>query len=158
VLGRDDGRHPHPGKPARQHRARHRPGPHRPGTTLDRIRNLYRGTTTAGITDNTTRAGPAARDALRLARRFREHETMIPRFVVDLAVPWTNNLAERDVRPVKVQQRTAGGRWRTLQGLADFAVVRSYVSTAAKWGINSLDAFEQLFTTGAWLPPATAPC
>jgi len=71
-----------------------------------------------------------------LARRFREHETMIPRFVVDLAVPWTNNLAERDVRPVKVQQRTAGGRWRTLQGLADFAVVRSYVSTAAKWGIN----------------------
>jgi transposase len=82
---------------------------------------------------------------------------MIPRFVVDLAVPWTNNLAERDVRPVKVQQRTAGGRWRTLQGLADFAVVRSYVSTAAKWGINSLDAFEQLFTTGAWLPPATAP-
>ena len=24
--------------------------------TLDRIRNLYRGTTTAGITDNTTRA------------------------------------------------------------------------------------------------------
>lgn len=84
--------------------------------------------------------------------------------MVDLVVPWTNNLAERDVRPVKVQQHTVGGCWRTLQGLADFegladfAVVRSYVSTAAKWGITSLDAFEQLFTTGAWLPPAASPC
>jgi len=83
---------------------------------------------------------------------------LILRFVVDLVVPWTNNLAERDVRPVKVQQHTAGGCWRTLQGLADFAVVRSYVSTAAKWGITSLDAFEQLFTTGAWLFPAASPC
>jgi transposase len=45
---------------------------------------------------------------------------MILRFVVDLAVPWTNNLAERDVRPVKVQQRTSGGCWRTLAGLAEF--------------------------------------
>jgi len=127
-------------------------------TTLDRIRNLYRGATQLGIQTNTTRAGPRAADALRLARRFRQHETMILRFVVDLAVPFTNNQAERDARPVKIQQRTAGGCWRTLQGLADFAIVRSYVSTATKWGITSLDAFEQLFTTGAWLPPAAAPC
>ncbi len=126
-------------------------------TTLDRIRNHYRGATQLGIQTNAARAGPRAADALRLARRFRKHETMILRFVVDLAVPWTNNQAERDVRPVKVQQRTAGGCWRTLAGLADFAVVRSYVSTAAKWGIDSIDAFEQLFTTGAWLPPAAAP-
>jgi transposase len=48
--------------------------------------------------------------------------------------------AERDVRPVKVQQRTSGGCWRTLQGLADFAIAQSYLSTAAKWGIDALDA------------------
>jgi len=82
---------------------------------------------------------------------------MILRFVIDLAVPWTNNLAERDIRPVKIQQHT-GGCWRTLAGLADFAVVRSYLSTAGKWGIASLDALDQLFTTGAWLPPAATPC
>ena len=125
--------------------------------TLAGIRNRYRGATAAGISDNTDRPGPGARDALRLARRFRQHESMILRFMVDLAVPWTNNLAERDVRPVKVQQGTAGGCWRTLAGLADFAVVRSYLSTAGKWGITSLDALDQLFTTGAWLPPAATP-
>jgi transposase len=127
-------------------------------TVLAGILNRYRGAAAAGISDNTDRAGPAARDALRLARRFREHEAMILRFVVDLAVPWTNNQAERDIRPVKIQQRTSGGCWRTLTGLADFAIVRSYLSTAGKWGIDSLNAFDRLFTTGAWLPPAAAPC
>ncbi|MBN9096834.1 IS66 family transposase [Microbacterium sp.] len=122
------------------------------------IRRRYRGALYAGISDNRDRAGPLARDAHTLARRFRDHEDMILRFVVDLAVPWTNNQAERDVRPVKIQQRTSGGCWRTLAGLADFAVVASYLSTATKWGLGSYDVLTQLFTAGAWLPPAAAPC
>ena len=65
--------------------------------------------------------------------------------------------AERDIRPVKVQQRASGGTWRTIAGLADFAVVRSYLSTTGKWGIDALDALTALFTTGPWLPPAAAP-
>jgi len=36
-------------------------------------------------------------------------------------------------------------------------VIRSYLSTAAEWGISKLDALGQLFTTGPWLPPAIAP-
>jgi transposase len=43
-------------------------------------------------------------------------------------------------------------------GLADFAVVQSYLSTARKWGIDSYDALTRLFTIGAWLPSAAAPC
>jgi len=54
------------------------------------IRRRYHGALHAGISDNTARAGPLARDALTLARRFRDHEDMILRFVVDLAVPFTN--------------------------------------------------------------------
>jgi transposase len=82
---------------------------------------------------------------------------MILRFAVDLTVPFTNNVAERDARPANVQQRTSGGCWRTLQGLVDFAVVQSYLSTAGKWGLDTLDVLVQLFTTGAWLPPAAQP-
>jgi transposase len=76
---------------------------------------------------------------------------MILRFTVDLAVPFTNNQAERDVRPVKLQQKISA-TWRTLQGLADFATLRSYLSTAAKYGKDALDVLRQLFTTGPWLP------
>lgn len=125
---------------------------------LATIRNHYRGAAELGITTNSARAGPLAADALRLARRFRNYEDMILRFVVDLAVPWTNNQAERDVRPVKIQQRTSGGAWRTLDGIADFAVVQSYLSTATKWGLDTHNVLTQLFTTGAWLPPTPAPC
>ena len=98
-----------------------------------------------------------AKDGLRLARRFRGHQDMILRFATDLTVGFTSNEAERGVRPVKVQQRTSGGCWRTLQGLADYAIVQSYLSTATKWGIDALDALTQLFTTGPWLPPAIRP-
>ena len=124
---------------------------------LAEIRSWYRGAVAKGITDNQHRRSQIAKDGLRLARRFRDHQDMILRFATDLTVGFTSNEAERGVRPVKVQQRTSGGCWRTLQGLADFAVVQSYLSTASKWGINALDALTQLFTEGPWLPAAIRP-
>jgi transposase len=127
------------------------------GEQLARIRSWYRGAVAKGLADNTGKTSQIAADGRTLARRFRDHEDMILRFATDLAVGFTSNQAERDVRPVKVAQRTSGGTWRTLAGLADFAIVRSYLSTAAKWGIDALDALTWLFETGPWLPPATAP-
>jgi len=67
------------------------------------------------------------------------------------------HLPDRACRPVKIQQRTSGGCWRTLQGLTDFAIVQSYLDTATKWGLDKLDVLRKLFTTGAWLPPALTP-
>jgi transposase len=124
---------------------------------LDQIRCWYRDAVAKGITDNQDKRSKIARDGLRLARRFRGHQDMILRFATDLTVGFTSNEAERGIRPVKVQQRTSGGCWRTLQGLADFAVVQSYLATAAKWGIDPLDTLTQLFTTGPWLPTAIRP-
>ena len=124
---------------------------------LTGIRSWYRGAVARGLADNAGKRSQIALDGARLARRFRDHEDMILRFATDLAVGFTSNQAERDVRPVKVQQRTSGGTWRTLLGLADFAVVQSYLSTTRKWGIDALDALTMLFTDGPWLPPAAAP-
>ena len=42
-------------------------------------------------------------------------------------------------------------------GLAEFALIQSYLSTAAKWGIGKLDALRDLFNGHAWLPPASNP-
>jgi transposase len=82
---------------------------------------------------------------------------MILRFTTSLAIPFTNNQAERDLRHAKVHQNASGGHWRTPLGLADYAIVRSYLSTAAKWGIQPIDALTRLFTDGPWLPPAAHP-
>jgi transposase len=124
---------------------------------LTAIRAWHRGAVAKGLADNQGKRTQIALDGARLARRFRDHEDMILRFATDLAVGFTSNQAERDIRPVKVQQRTSGGTWRTLLGLAGFAVVASYLSTTAKWGIDALDALTMLFTDGPWLPPAAAP-
>ena len=100
-----------------------------------------------------------AKDGLRLARRFRDNQDVTLRFATDLAVGFTSNQAERDVRPSRSSSGTSGGCWRTLNGLADFAVVQSYLSTlstAAKWSLTKL-TLRLLFTTGPWLPPAIAP-
>jgi transposase len=121
------------------------------------VRNHYLGALARGRDDNQGKRGALATEARTLIRRFHRFEDLILRFAVDLTVPFTNNTAERAVRPVKVQQRTSGGAWRTLTGLTDFAVVQSYLDTAAKWGLDKLDALRQLFTTGAWLPPALTP-
>jgi transposase len=124
---------------------------------LRQIRNHYLGALARGDTDNQGEHGALADRARTLIGRFRRFEDMILRFTVDLAVPFTNNEAERACRPVKIQQRTSGGCWRTLQGLTDFAVVRSYLDTATKWGLDKLDVLHELFTTGPWLPPALTP-
>ncbi|MGE5764091.1 MAG: IS66 family transposase, partial [Mycobacterium leprae] len=102
--------------------------------TIDR---LYTGALARARLDNPTGSTTVlAGHARTLAARFEAHRQVILRFTTNLAVGFTNNIAERQVRPVKVQQRSSGGCWRTLQGLADFAVVQSYLSTAAHWGIT----------------------
>ena len=75
------------------------------------------------------------------------------RFTVDLEVPFTNNLAERDIRMTKLQQKISGC-WRTLAGAEAFATIRSYISTARKHDINVLDALRQAFDGNPWTPPA----
>ena len=125
---------------------------------LDDLVTRYRELAAAGLAANLYRRTATAKDARRLARRFLGFEDMILRFATlpDLDI-FSNNEAERTIRPVKVQQRTSGGSWRTLDGLADFALVQSYLSTAAKWGISKLDVLRDLFNGRAWLPSGHEP-
>jgi transposase len=125
---------------------------------LDQLTARYRQAAAEGLRSSRFRHGATARDAGRIARRLLRYEDMILRFATrpDLDI-FTNNEAERTLRPVKVQQRASGGCWRTLGGLADFAIVQSYLSTAAKWGISKLDALRALFHGHPWIPPGLAP-
>jgi transposase len=125
---------------------------------LDDLVTRYRELAAAGLAASLYRRTATAKDARRLARRFLSFEDMILRFATrpDLDI-FSNNEAERTIRPVKVQQRSSGGCWRTLEGLAEFALVHSYLSTAVKWGISKLDALRDLFNGHPWLPPGLEP-
>jgi transposase len=61
------------------------------------------------------------------------------RFLSDPTVPFTNNLAERDGRRMKLRQKISGG-FRSVDGAEDFAVIRSMLSTARKQGWDILQA------------------
>lgn len=61
------------------------------------------------------------------------------RFLSDPTVPFTNNLAERDGRMMKLRQKISGG-FRSFEGAEDFAVIRSVFSTARKQGWDILQA------------------
>ncbi|MER7004746.1 IS66 family transposase [Dactylosporangium sp. NPDC000555] len=120
---------------------------------ISRIGSYYAGAVAHGRAENPPdRNGDLSR-AGKLVERFHTHRGMILRFVLDLAAPFTNNTAERALRPIKLQQKISA-TWRVLHGLAAFATVRSYLDTATKHGQDTLTVLKQLFTTGPWMPPA----
>jgi transposase len=66
-------------------------------------------------------------------------------FLSDLAIPFDNNQAERDLRMLKVQQ-TVSGCFRSTRGGTAFARIRGYLSSLSKQGVKRLAALETLFT------------
>ena len=64
--------------------------------------------------------------------------------IIDFDVPFTNNLAERDVRMPKTKMKISGG-FRSKQGAKIFVRIRGFISTTKKKGKNVLDGLVSVF-------------
>src|SRR6202050_1204271 len=85
------------------------------------------------------RGRPPRRVGHNLLLRLGTRKQDVLRFLVDPWVPFTNNLAERDGRMMKLRQKISGG-FRSEDGAKEFAVIRSLLSTARKQGWDMLKA------------------
>ncbi len=79
-----------------------------------------------------------------LLERLERYEEEVLRFTQEHEVPFTNNMAERDIRPLKTKLKVSGC-FRTLQGARHYARIKSFCSTAKKHGLS---AYEELLN--AW--------
>jgi transposase len=92
--------------------------------------------------------------AQNLLHRLEKHQDAILAFIHDFRVPFDNNLAERDLRMMKVKLKIAGS-FRTFSGAQTFAHIRSYLSTARKQGCNVLDAILSALLGTPFIPVST---
>lgn len=82
---------------------------------------------------------PADTKAGNLVRRLKDHQAEALAFIHDFHVVFDNNLAERDIRMIKLRQKISG-TFRSLGGAHAFCKTRSYISTARKHGLRAFDA------------------
>ena len=130
---------------------------------IERIYQLYYAIVSLGLEENPlpdTQLLPKKRGrrkktkARNLAERFDKHKSAILRFVDDFKVPFDNNLAERDIRMMKVQQKISGC-FRSWHGAQQFCRLRSYISTIRKQGLNVWEALGSLFDGDILMPQLT---
>lgn len=86
-----------------------------------------------------------------LVARLHTYRHEVLRFVSDLRVPFDNNLAERDLRMIKLQQKISG-TFRSEEGGVAFARLRGYLSTLRKQGLDLFEGLRQTFSGHPLLP------
>lgn len=91
------------------------------------------------------RGRPKQSKGRNLLDRLRKHETGVLAFAFELDVPFTNNQAERDLRPAKVKQKISGC-FRTLEGAEVYARLQAVISTFRKQGMNVFASLHKVFS------------
>jgi transposase len=90
-----------------------------------------------------------------LDRLDRDQEAVLA-FLYDFTVPFTNNLAERDIRMAKLKQKISGC-FRSLLGAQAFCRIRGSLSTAHKQGWNIFQALQSAAIGSPWIPSQNLP-
>lgn len=79
-----------------------------------------------------------------LLDRLIKYQTETLRFIYDFRVPFTNNLAERDLRMIKVKQKISG-TFASFEGAEFFCRIKSFIATLKKNALSVLDGLRDAF-------------
>lgn len=79
---------------------------------------------------------------LALIERLDIHKASVCLFIHNFAVPFDNNLSERDIRMIKTKTKVSGC-FRSLVGAENYMKIMSYVGSAKKHGKSAYDAIRQ---------------
>ena len=91
------------------------------------------------------RGRPKKSKGLNLLERLDMHWQAVLAFAWHRNVPFTNNLAERDIRPAKSKLKVAGC-FRTLDGAKAYARIHSFISTVRKHQYNAFNELVNIFS------------
>jgi len=85
-------------------------------------------------------------DERRLITRLENYKQNHLLFMYDFNVPFTNNVAESDIRPTKRKLNT--GIFRSESGAESYLRIRSFISTFQKRGLDIFDGILECFKKG----------
>jgi transposase len=136
------------------HDARDQQLPAIPPDTAQPLLDSWRHALLVGLAEHRRVPGRRQSKTRNLLERLRDRDEQVLLFTRDLSVPFTNNQAERDVRPTKTQLKISGCH-RSETTAKAWLRIRGYISTVAKHGDNILDALRDAITGNPWKPPAT---
>jgi transposase len=118
---------------------------------LDPLVGKWRDALLCGLADNPRRDGRKQSKTRNLLTRLRSREDQVLLFARDLSVPFTNNQAERDLRPAKTQLKISGSH-RSADGARAWLRIRGYISTMRKNGVAVLAGLHDAITGNPWIP------
>ena len=97
------------------------------------------------------RGRPKQAKGKNLLDRLSKYQEETLRFLSDFRVPFTNNLAERDLRMIKVKEKISGS-FASFKGGEIFCRIRSYISTMKKNNIAVLQGLKSALDGKAYTP------
>jgi len=118
--------------------------------TRDKIINKYAKITTEALKSypppktSKKRGRPKQEKGKNLLDRLIRYQEETLRFIHDFRVPFTNNIAERDLRMIKVKQKISG-TFASFTAAEFFCRIKSFIATLKKNALSVLDGLKNCY-------------